>query len=102
MALKGGYQIVDLKGTKFTAGTGKIINGAYAAAKSTCRTVISGFTIGTTPYPDTEVCLTIASGIYGGFVTINYPGTGASATAVFVSIGEDDSVTFNTKTITVA
>lgn len=73
----GGYQIIDLKNTKLTLGTGTKIDGVYDKIKSTRKAIlISGLNVGGTEYHDTFVELTVSGTnytgtIYGKTITIS-------------------------------
>ena len=73
----GGYQIIDLKNTKLTVGTGTKIDGVYDKIKSTRKAIlISGLNVGGTEYHDTFVELTVSGTnytgtIYGKTITIS-------------------------------
>lgn len=54
MATKGGYQIIDLKGTPFTSGQASAVEGiaAIVANPYNKATLISGLVVGDVAYPD--------------------------------------------------
>lgn len=53
---KGGYQILDLKNTNFTLGTGTKVSGAFKTILETKKPIlVSGIVIGGTAYNDTYV-----------------------------------------------
>ena len=57
---KGGYQILDLKNTNFTLGTGTKVSGAFETIRGTKKPIlVSGIVIGGTAYNDTYVEFTL-------------------------------------------
>lgn len=57
--LKGGYKIIDLKGTNFTSDVGVIIDGVYEDIESTNKpTLISNFSISNKEY-DSVYCFLV-------------------------------------------
>lgn len=85
---KGGYQIVDLKGTALTSGTEATIEGVYAALSNAGgkRTVVSGLKVGGTAYSDVEVLFTLSTTTYTGVLVIG-------ATTITIVVANDDGVT---------
>ena len=65
---KGGYQILDLKNTNFTLGTGVKVSGAFKTILETKKPIlVSGIVIDGTAYNDTYVVFTymkVSSNIY--------------------------------------
>ena len=66
MSTKGGYQILDLKNTKLTAGTASTIKGTWETLNGNYHkpVLVSGLVIGTTEYNDTFAEFTISSTTY--------------------------------------
>ena len=66
MSTKGGYQILDLKKTKLTAGTASTIKGTWETLKGNYHkpVLVSGLVIGTTEYNDTFAEFTVTSTTY--------------------------------------
>ena len=57
---KGGYQILDLKNTNFTLGTGAVVSGAFKTILETKKPIlVSGIVIAGTEYHDTYVEFTL-------------------------------------------
>ena len=57
---KGGYQILDLKNTNFTLGTGAVVAGAFKTILETKKPIlVSGIVIAGTEYHDTYVEFTL-------------------------------------------
>ena len=77
---KGGYQILDLKNTRFALGTGVIVPGAFSTIRGTKKPIlVSGIVIAGTTYNDTYVdftsvknglAVTLEGTIYGKKITI--------------------------------
>ena len=77
---KGGYQILDLKNTNFTLGTGVNVSGAFTTITGTKKPIlVSGIVIAGTEYHDTYVdftkvkngiAITLEGTIYGKKITI--------------------------------
>lgn len=88
MSLKGGYKIIDFKGTALTSGTEATIPGVYEAIESTNkRTIVSGLVVGGTEYDDMPVLFTVDSTSFVSIVTL--PDSGSIS---FV-VASDDGVT---------
>lgn len=66
MSTKGGYQILDLKNTKLTAGTASTIKGTWETLEGNFHkpVLVSGLVIGTTEYNDTFTEFTISNTTY--------------------------------------
>lgn len=87
MSKKGGYKIVDLKGTSLTSGTEATIVGMYDAIESTNkRTIISGLVVGSTEYDDFPVLFTVSGTSFVATQKI----TGAT---IDIVVADDDGVT---------
>ena len=57
---KGGYQILDLKNTNFTLGTGAVVSGTFKTILETKKPIlVSGIVIAGTEYHDTYVEFTL-------------------------------------------
>lgn len=67
---KGGYQIVDFKGTALTSGTAATIAGVYDSIKNARNkmTVVSGLKVGTLALSDAPVLFTPSSTSYVGIL----------------------------------
>ena len=66
---KGGYQILDLKNTNFTLGTGVVVSGAFSTIKGTKKPIlVSGIVIAGTEYHDTYVDFTVVSTAFEGII----------------------------------
>lgn len=66
---KGGYQIIDLKGVKYTSGTKKTdVEHPWfnLEGRNGKRTVVSGLVIGAAAYPDLEMVFLKAGTKYTG------------------------------------
>lgn len=66
MSTKGGYQILDLKNTKLTAGTATTIKGTWETLEGNYHkpVLVSGLVIGTTEYNDAFAEFTVTSTTY--------------------------------------
>lgn len=66
MSRKGGYQIVNLKDTALTVGTGETIEGVYETFEGNYRkpVLLSGINVGGVEYADTFINPTISGGNY--------------------------------------
>lgn len=66
---KGGYQILDLKNTNFTLGTGAVVAGVYGKIAGTKKPVlVSGIVIAGTEYHDAYVDFTINNTAFEGII----------------------------------
>ena len=66
---KGGYQILDLKNTNFTLGTGAVVSGAFKTILETKKPIlVSGIVIAGTEYHDTYVDFTVVSTAFEGII----------------------------------
>lgn len=86
--LKGGYQILDLKGTALTSGTEATIDGTYAALSNAHgkRVIVSGLKVGGTAYNDVEVLFTLSTTTYTGVLVVG-------TTTITIAVANDDGVT---------
>ena len=66
MSKKGGYQILDLKKTKLTAGTASTIKGTWGTLAGNYHkpALVSGLVIGTTEYNDAFAEFTLSNTTY--------------------------------------
>lgn len=66
MSTKGGYQILNLKSTKLTAGTSSTIKGTWETLEGNHHkpVLVSGLVIGTTEYNDAFVEFTVSNTTY--------------------------------------
>ena len=66
MSTKGGYQILNLKNTKLTAGTASTIKGTWETLEGNYHkpVLVSGLVIGTTEYNDTFAEFTLSNTTY--------------------------------------
>lgn len=66
MSTKGGYQILDLKNTKLTAGTASTIKGTWETLEGNFHkpVLVSGLVIGTTEYNDAFAEFTVTNTTY--------------------------------------
>ena len=66
MSTKGGYQILDLKNTKLTAGTASTIKGTWGTLAGNYHkpVLVSGLVIGTTEYNDAFAEFTLSNTTY--------------------------------------
>lgn len=85
---KGGYQILDLKGTALTSGTEATIEGTYKALSHANgkRVVVSGLKVGSASYSDVEVLFTLSSTTYTGVLVVG-------TTTITIVVANDDGVT---------
>ena len=66
---KGGYQILDLKNTNFTLGTGAVVAGAFETIRGTKKPIlVSGIVIAGKEYHDTYVDFTVVSTAFEGII----------------------------------
>lgn len=77
MSRKGGYIIVDLKGTPFETGTGQTVNGVYEHIEGNYRkpVLLSGINIDGTEYADMYIAPTVSgsdytASVYGKTMTV--------------------------------
>lgn len=88
MAKKGGYKIIDFKGTALTSATEATIDGVYDAIESTNkRTIVSGLVVGATEYNDMEVDF-----VASGTSFVGYKALDGTHTLSF-TVADDDGVT---------
>ena len=66
---KGGYQILDLKKTRFALGTGVNVPGAFTTISGTKKPIlVSGIVIAGTEYHDTYVDFTVNNTTFEGII----------------------------------
>ena len=85
---RGGYQLIDFKGTALTSGTEATIPGVYSAIESTNKqTVVTGMVVGGTEYDDFPVLFTVDSTDFVGIVHT------AADSYITIEVASDDGVT---------
>lgn len=86
--IKGGYKIINFKGTALTSGTTSKIDGVYDSIKNSYNkaTMISGLVVGNTKYPDFFAPFVPNEGTYETDVTI-------SGHSLTITIASGDNVT---------
>lgn len=87
---KGGYRIINLKGTYFTSGTAAKVTGAYESANNPYdkATMISGLVVAGVEYPDFYAPFIASSGKMTTSVVI-----GGSTITIAVAPTDDVTVT---------
>lgn len=87
---KGGYRIINLKGTSFTSGTAAKVTGAYESANNPYdkATMISGLVVAGVEYPDFYAPFVPSSGNMAASVVI-----GGSTITIAVAPTDDVTVT---------
>lgn len=87
---KGGYRIINLKGTSFTSGTATKVAGAYESANNPYdkATMISGLAVAGVEYPDFYAPFVPSSGNMTTSVVI-----GGSTITIAVAPTDDVTVT---------
>lgn len=93
MSQKGGYQILDLKGTALTAGSASTIKGIYETLEGNYHkpVLVSGLVIGDTVYADAYVTFTVSESNYIG-----------KAYGYNITITDDDEITVAAETTPIA
>jgi hypothetical protein len=103
--MRGGYQLLNLKGSNFVAnGTGATVSGAFdtvntSYTKTFKSMVISGYSLGGTPRPDSSIRFVKSGDNFVGTIAPIYS-NGVSVVAYNLIITPDDAVTIVTATVT--
>ena len=95
---KGGYQILDLKNTNFTIGTGVVIEGVYEVIKSNYRKpiLLSHLIISSVEYADVYLSMIKSGDSYSGVINIS---VGLNISCTLITITKNDTVTISSHVI---
>lgn len=86
--IKGGYKVIDFKGSPFTSGEEASVDGLHAAVSNPYgkATMVSGLVVGDVAYPDFFAPFTEGGGNYSTSVVIG-------GSTITIAVDSDDNVT---------